>query len=827
MLEAPPGAGKTTRVPLALLEGGFAEAGEILVLQPRRLPTRLAATRVAEELGERPGGRVGYQMRYETVAGRGTRLRFLTEGSLTRRLIADPELRGVSMVILDELHERHLATDLALALLDRLRRTRRPDLKIVAMSATLDGEGVAAYLETDALLRSEGRSFEVEIEHLERPDPRRLHQQVAGAIKRLLAAGLDGHVLVFLPGSGDIRRAAAELEPLARDKDLLVLPLHGSLPPQVQDRALAPSARRKIILSTNVAETSVTIDGIAAVVDSGLAHVAGHSPFSGLPTLRLEPISQASATQRAGRAGRTRAGKALRLYTVQDYHARPAHGLPAIVREDLTETVLTLRGIGVDPASLRWLDPPPAAALEEAEELLRRLEAVDAGGAPTEVGRRLLRFPVHPRLGRWIVAGEEARVAEDACLLAAIASEQDLRARRWGGGPAQAHTSGPSDLLDLKDRFADVERRRFDPGALRGAGLEARGVEAVRRARDQLRSISGAKQRLRGEEADERLLEVILSGFPDRVARRRGPRSRELLLSRGGTATLAEESVVDEAPLLVAVAADERGERGSGKVVVRLASAIEPEWLLDREGIGESDELVWNQDLERVERWSRITYGSVTLDESRGPAAPGPATSAALVEAAVAKGMSFFLGEAAWKELLARLALARAHLPELEIPDLDDQGVAAALAVVAEGMRSFDDLRALDLREALLAFALGPRRHLLDEQLPPRLTLPGGRRVPIHYETGQPPWIEARIQDFFGMTQTPTLLGGRLPLTLHLLAPNQRAVQVTQDLAGFWERHYPPLRRELGRRYPKHAWPEDGRTATPPQPRGGHRGKRA
>jgi ATP-dependent helicase HrpB len=469
---------------------------------------------------------------------------------------------------------------------------------------------------------------------------------------------------------------------------------------------------------------------------------------------------------------------------------------------------------------LRWLDPPPAAALEEAAELLRRLGAIDAG-APTEIGRRLLRFPVHPRLGRWIVAGEAMGVAKDACLLAAIASEQDLRARAWGGGGrGQAHTSGPSDLLELRDLFLDAERRRLDPGALRSLGLDARGVEAVRRARDQLHALSGEKQRLGGDEADERLLEVVLSGFTDRVARRRGPRSRELLLSRGGTASLAEESVVDEAPLLVAVAADERGDRGTGKVVVRLASAIEPEWLLDQEGIGEADELVWNHELERVERWSRITYGSVALDESRGPAAPGPETTEALLRAAVAKGMGFFLGESEWKELLARLALARSILGD-ELPSLeDDEALVRMLRPAAEGMRSFDELRAVDLREALLGAALGGRRHLLDEQLPPRLTLPGGRRAVIHYEVGQPPWIEARIQDFFGMTETPALLGGRIPLTLHLLAPNQRAVQVTQDLAGFWERHYPQLRRELGRRYPKHAWPEDGRTATPPPPRG-------
>jgi len=802
VLCAPPGAGKTTRVPPALLDAGLADGGEIVVLQPRRLPTRLGAERVAAELGEKPGETVGYQMRYESVGGPRTRIRFLTEGTLMRRLLADPELSGVSVVVFDEVHERNLATDVALALADRLRRTARPDLKLLAMSATLEAEKFAEYLAPCEVIAVEGRPHPVQVEHLERADDRPLHLQVAGAVKRLLAAGVEGHVLVFLPGAAEIRRAAQALEDLAREKDLRVLPLHGALPAREQQAPLAPSERRKIVLATNVAETSVTIEGIGAVVDSGLARVAGYSPFSGLPTLRLARISQASAVQRAGRAGRTQAGVALRLYTREDFLARPAHDVPEILRADLAETALQLLGIGVDPEGLRWLDPPPVAAWEGARELLARLGAL-RGGAVTELGRRMLAFPVHPRLARWIVEGEDRGVARDAALLAALASERDIRARRLEGAGA-ATRSGPSDLLELRDLLTEAERGG------RAGGLDPSAVEAVRRAARHLARL--ARDRAPSREAtEEELLALVLQGFPDRVARRRAPRSRELVLATGQTATLSEESVCTEADLLVAVEAEDR----PGGAVVRLASAIEPEWLLDREEIEEDDELVFDAERERVERVERIRYGSLVLDESRRPAPPSPEASALLVREAF-RAFERLVDPEAWREARARLELARQHM--LEIPPPDEAWLRMALTRLAQGLTRFEELRAMDLLEALLSDLLGERRARFEELFPLRVRLGGGRQVKVRYEEGRPPWVEARIQDFFGMAEGPVIAGGRIPLTLHLLAPNQRAVQVTQDLAGFWERHYPALRKELSRRYPRHAWPEDGRRAAPPAP---------
>lgn len=802
VLCAPPGAGKTTRVPPALLKAGIAGEGEIVVLQPRRLPTRLGAERVAAELGERPGETVGYQMRFEAIGGSRTRIRFLTEGTLMRRLLSDPELSGVSVVVFDEVHERNLATDVALALADRLRRSTRPDLKLLAMSATLEAEKFAEYLGPCEVISTEGRPHRVEVEHLKRPDDRPLHLQVTGAVKRLLGAGVEGHFLVFLPGAAEIRRAAQALEEFAREKDLRVLPLHGALPSNLQQAALAPSEKRKIVLATNVAETSVTIEGIGAVIDSGLARVAGYSPFGGLPTLRLAKVSQASAIQRAGRAGRTQAGVALRLYTREDFLARPAHDTPEILRTDLVETALQLFGIGVDPEELRWLDPPPPSAWEGARNLLGRLGALHHG-ALTELGRRMLALPVHPRLARWIVEGEARGVAREAALLAALASERDIRARTLEGAGA-AMRSGPSDLLALRDLLREAERG----GRLRGVDPHA--VEAVRRAARQLGRL--ARDRAPSREAtEEELLAIVFTGFPDRVARRRAPRSRELVLSTGQTATLAEESVCTEAEFLVAVEAEAR----AGNVVVRLASAIEPEWLLERDEIEEEDELVFDAERERVQRVSRLCYGSLVLDESRRPAPPSPEVSALLAREAF-RTFDRLVEPEVWRETRARLALARQILPEIPTPD--EAWLREALGRLAQGMTGFEELRALDVKEALLSDLLGESRARFEQLLPLRVRLGGGRQVQVRYEEGRPPWIEARIQDFFGMAEGPAIGGGRIPLTLHLLAPNQRAVQVTQDLAGFWERHYPALRKELSRRYPRHAWPEDGRRAAPPPP---------
>jgi len=890
VVEAPPGAGKTTRVPRALWQSRLATSDELWVLEPRRLPARLAAERVAGELGQPLGATVGYSVRFEDRSSARTRIRFVTEGILVRRLLADPALRGVWAVVLDEFHERHLASDLVLALLARLRRTRRPDLGVCVMSATLDPQPIAEFLDDCPRVRSEGRRFEVAIEHLGHPDDRPLAQQVASTVRRLLRDGPEGDLLVFLPGAAEIRRCDEALRASAgpgvgaAGLGIDILPLHGELSLEAQARVVAPSARRKVILATNVAETSVTIDGVGVVVDTGLAKLAGHSHWTGLPTLGLGKISQASAIQRAGRAGRTRAGLAVRLYSAHDFQARRPFDLPEIARLDLAELLLTTRALGItDVSELGFLTEPPAVAVTAGEQLLARLGALDATGALTPTGQALLGYPVHPRLGRLIVEGARRGVGADAALLAALISERDIRerggplggggGRRAGGGGgggggggaggAGGRAAGGIDVLGLLELFEAAGRGRSLREGARAAGLDAEATARVEQTRKHLVAmIREAPARSARSEAipatralaDRALAQSLLTAFPDRIARVRPGGDNVVLLSSGGTAELG---YVPDSTFLVVVDAQENDGHGQGRAgarssgggggaaratgtTVRLGCGIEPDWLADLPGndLAAVESLELDEGSERVVRRSRLTYGALTITESVRVAEPSPETARVLAEAALARGPESFAEPGSIARLQARLAWLATVEPGQPIPTLDPASLREALVAACEGLRGFAELRAGgpstgaaghgadgaiagDARgfAARLEVSLPAEvRARLARETPNHLTLPNGRRVPISYPAGQPPFVESRLQDFFGMSEGPRLGRGRVPLTLHLLAPNGRAVQVTGDLESFWRQHYPGIRRELQRRYPRHAWPEDGATAVPPPP---------
>jgi ATP-dependent helicase HrpB len=725
--------------------------GEVLVLEPRRLAARMAARRVAHELDETPGRTVGYQVRFEDVSGPETRLRFLTEGVLNRRLLTDPLLSRASVVILDEFHERHLDGDLALALLRRLQLVARPDLCIIVMSATLNAAPLAAYLDGCPVLRSEGRLFETTIEY--RPhSPAPLEQQVADAVDDLLRTGLDGDVLVFLPGAAEIRRAARTCEPIAKRAGLLVAPLHGDLSPEEQDFAVQPAAQRKIILSTNVAESSITIEGVTAVIDSGFARVARDSHWTGLPTLEVQRISKASATQRAGRAGRVRPGRVVRLYTAEDFARRPAEDTPEIRRRELSQAVLELEALGID--DVPWFEAPPPDALANARSLLDRLGA-------REHGREMARYPLHPRLSRMLIEASARGASEDACRVAALLSSGD-------------RYEDPS-LLHALDR-----------------PLPPR-TEQIRR---QIRRL--VRSRRPEERSDEPLLLSVLTGFPDRVARRRN--EREIQLASG---VAAEFTGTLRSPFLVALDLEDRSDRPLP--IVRLAESIAPEWLIELfpERVRECDELVWNRAAERVESVSALLYDQIAIEESRSGAVDPVEAGELLAEKALEAGLHRFVDPEELEAFVARVDFASAHGP---VPRLGDDEVKAALAQAAAGLRSFEEMRGVNLIRVLRA-KLGSAQAALDELAPERLTV-GRRQVKVNYPRGQQPWIASRLQDFFGMRETPRVARGQVPVVVHLLAPNQRPVQMTSDLAGFWERLYPQVRRELMRRYPKHAWPE-------------------
>jgi len=708
IVEAAPGAGKTTRIPPALLDA-FAE---ILVLEPRRIAARMAARRVAQELNESVGETAGYQVRFEEYAGPRTRLRYLTEGVLTRRLISDPELRGISVVILDEFHERHLETDLALAMLRRLQKTKRPDLRIVVMSATLDAKPVQRFLGDCPALSSEGRLFPLEVTYTPY-SPAPLEEQVASALEALLKAESHGDVLVFLPGSAEIRRAARSCEPVARRHNLTIAQLYGDLPPAEQDCAVEPSAQRKVILSTNIAESSITIEGVRAVIDSGLARIAGDSPFTGMTLLEVRRISKASANQRAGRAGRTGPGRVIRLYTVEDFHRRPDHDAPEITRRELSQMCLQLEAAGIhNPHDLEWLEAPPAAALEAAESLLDRLSA----GGPHAT--RMTRLPVHPRIARLLLDAEEQGAGDHGCRVAALLSS---------GQRVQTLDDEP----DQRSRAVYDQLRR----------LVKRG-----RAHD-----------------DTAIAKALLAAFPDRVGRRRS--GNTVLLSNGTSLTM------NKIP----------GEF---------------EWLIDH--LAERSAVEWNRQTGRVEQVNALVYDRLVIEETRG----GPVDDEAAAKLLASK---VTLNRDELDAFLARVEFASEHSA---IPKLTEADVQASVVDMCYGLRSLADVeKTASSLIPLLAQKIDVR--LLDEVAPARLRLPSGRNTKVNYEPGKPPWVASRLQDFFGMTESPRVARGKVPLVIHLLAPSQRPVQTTTDLAGFWQRLYPQLRKELGRRYPKHAWPEN------------------
>lgn len=751
VIKAPPGAGKTTRVPPAIL--GLVE-GEIIVLEPRRIAARMSTRRVAWELGEEVGQTVGYQVRFEEKTGPRTRLRFVTEGILTRRLMTDPALKGVDAVILDEFHERHLDSDLALALLKRLQRTR-PSLLILVMSATLDAAPIARFLNECPIVRSEGRLFPLTIRHTPySSEP--LPIQMRKAVEALVKQQRSGSILAFLPGIAEIRQSMRECDAVARREGLLMLPLHGDLSPAEQDRAVWPAPERKLILATNVAESSVTVEGVTAVIDSGLARLATYSPWTGLPTLQVARVSKASAAQRAGRAGRTGAGEVMRLYPEEDYRLRPEHESPEILRNDLSQLLLSLRAMKIAHLDdLDWLDAPPAEAVRSAESLLDQL------GADSGMAQRVARYPLSPRLSRILMEALDRGVGEDGCRVAAMLS---LGAR-----------SEKTDLLDAMDLPLSPRERQHT---------------------EQLIRIARPPKQVRPN--DDALLLSVLAGFPDRVARRR--EGNQVMLSTGISAEVAGEPPHYE--FLMAIDAEDRKE--SALPLVRMTARVEPEWLLDLfpNRVKESSSIVWNRANERVEQVNALLYDKLVIEESRGMA-PDAAAAELLARKALELGIDRFVEKEILDHYLARLAFTG-----LEPPD-----IAGTLEQLCLGLHSFSELRDA-AKSFLVLLEQQTNARLLNELAPISVSLKNGRSTKIHYEQGKPPWISSRLQDFFGMMETPRIGPERTPLTVHLLAPNHRSVQTTTDLAGFWERLYPQVRKELMRRYPRHQWPERPETTS-------------
>ncbi|HEY0512556.1 MAG TPA: ATP-dependent helicase HrpB [Thermoanaerobaculia bacterium] len=814
VLVAPTGAGKTTRVPPALLAaeigGGRQITRQIIMLEPRRIAARAAARRMAEEWGWTLGREVGYQVRFERRAGPETRILVVTEGILVQRLQADPFLEDVGAVIFDELHERNLQTDLSLAMARRVQREVRPDLRLLAMSATLDPGPVAAFLGDVPTIESRGRLHPVDILYLDRPDDRPLPGQIAAGVRRMLAA-TPGDVLVFLPGVGEIQRSAEALADLAAERNLAVLPLYGDLPAERQDAVLRPLDRRKVVLATNVAETSITIDGVTAVVDSGAVRRLRFDPATGLDRLELGRVSRASADQRAGRAGRQAPGVCLRLWPSWEQATLPERETPEIARVDLAGPALQLLSWGEpDLAAFDWFEAPDPAALDAATLLLRQLGALDVHGV-TPLGRTMARLPVHPRLARLLVEGQRLGHPREAALLTAFLAERDPFPRSpRGTGPRRASRS---DLLDRLDALEAFERRESSMG-----DLNAGAARFVLKARDQLTDLM--KRELGGsqgssEDQEDSLLRALLAAYPDRVARRREPRSPRGVMVGGRGVRLADESAVLEAPLFLGVDLDAGHSGPLSEALVRKASEIHPEWL-PPESLRTAVDLEFDATRERVAAWKRTRYEDLVIAEAEVPPPDAAETARVLAEAAAERlDRALALDDPEVSAFLARVRSLADWRPELMLPRFTEEELRGLLPALAAGRKSFAELRRAPLLDLLQGALSHEQREAVRREAPERLEVPSGSHVRIAYEPGKPPVLAARIQEMFGLAETPRVAAGRVPVLLHLLAPNGRPQQVTHDLRSFWENTYPQVRKELAGRYPRHAWPQDPWNARP------------
>ncbi|CAM2066844.1 ATP-dependent helicase HrpB [Sulfidibacter corallicola] len=798
VLQAPTGSGKTTRVPPFLLKSGVLGDGLLMMLQPRRVAARACARTLAAQVGDRLGDTVGYQIRFERKASAKTRILVVTEGILTRRLLQDALLEGVNAVILDEFHERSVHTDLSLAFLRELSAVR-DDLKLVVMSATLQTEPVSRFLSNCPIITAEGRTYPLTIHHHPTTTPRDFGPACEGALNALFADPEDdgGHVLIFLPGAPEINRVKRHLDQKSWPAKLV--PLHGSLSSSEQDAALRPSRERRIILSTNIAETSLTIEGVSAVIDSGYQKQMFHHVGTGIDHLDLVRISRASAKQRAGRAGRQRPGRVIRLWDDALHQMLSENDEPEMSRIDLASTLLQVIDFhGPDLDDFPFFERPPEAVLNRASNTLRLLGALGDDGRQTDKGRRLAGLPLHPRLGAILLEGIARNRLGEAASLCALLGERPLRES--------------AELSEQMELYADWRegKARLDPGTER-ACRRLRDIE--RQLLRQAASLTHGKTAPPGNPrsmGSEEWAALLLAGFPDRICRVVGQGLGRMVGGRGIAFTPPKHG--SSFDLFIAVRLSERGtDRTAGKadqiVPITLATA---RTLLPTET---RESAVFDAQRQAVRGVRQTVLGGLVLDEKQGVAVDAEAMSTALAEAAAQHFERVFQPDPKARRLLTRLRFAARHLPEEGWPDYTDSGLRAMLPTLCFGKKNFEALRKMDWQVHLLAPLSWQQRQLLDREVPERWQVPSGSSVIIDYEPAQDPAgtpvLAARIQEMFGMAETPRIARGRVALLCHLLGPNRRPVQITSDLKSFWDGGYAEVRKELRSRYPKHYWPEN------------------
>jgi len=821
VLVAPTGSGKTTQVPQMLLDAGIAGDKMIVVLQPRRVAARTVANRVASERQGKLGAEVGYQIRFDDHTSPGTRIAFVTEGILLRWLQDDRTLSMIGAIVFDEFHERNLLSDVALALVKDLQQTQRPDLAMLVMSATLDAEPIAEYLEPCPTLVSEGQSYPVEVDYLKLHDQRPFTAQAAEAVERIINDNAPGDILVFMPGRGEINGTLEALRNLRTQEQVACIPLHGALEPQEQDRAFAPNSLRKVIVSTNVAETSITIDGIRHVVDSGVARVARYDAERGIGTLSLEPISRASADQRKGRAGRTASGTCHRLWTEGGHLNREERNTPEIQRSDLAEVVLLLHSLGIrEAATFDWLDKPDLQAVERAELLLTMLGALlDADLTP--IGRQMLRLPMHPRYSRMLIEASQRGCVPDAALCAALVSGRDLLTRLDRDDANSTATremfedSDDSDFITLMRAYDFAKSNRFSFGSCRSHGINAQVARQVDETYKQILH-TAHQQKLYDRAAtptssakdDVDLRRCLMAGFVDQLAKRREPGKPACDLTEQREGQLVRESVVQDAAYFVAANLHQVPSRGSTLTLLSLATAVNPEWITEMfpQHLGTTVEHLFNTRNKRVDAMKLVRYRDLLIEQKgQKNDLDSLASGRCLAEAHNSGAFELPKMDHRLKQFIARVNIVHATMPELEFAPFDEAAVTACLASAFSGLTLVKEAQVARLIPAFHQHLEKGQISWLDELLPPSIPWFNNRSVKVSY-LNESPEAQVKLKDCFELEEHPTLCEGQLPVLLNLCTPDGKRLATTTDWPTFRARELPKHRKVLAQKFPGHMW---------------------
>jgi ATP-dependent helicase HrpB len=813
IVRAPTGSGKSTQVPQMMLDSGLF-SGQILVLQPRRLAARMLAARVAEERGSALGAEIGFQTRFETLVSPETRVRFITEGILPRMLLSNRDLSGVSAVVFDEFHERSLATDVGLALVKDLQAVSRMDLCMIVMSATIDVAPVAAYLGSPAIIESAGRVFPIDMRYSSSmPSVKTaVWDMAASAASSLIAAGAEGDILVFMPGAYEIRRTVDALERSVRSESVAVMPLYGDLPADRQRRVMEHLTRRKIIVATNIAETSLTIPGVRQVIDSGLARISRYDPGRGFNTLFTEPVSMDSTDQRAGRAGREAPGICVRLWTQAYQAGRPRRSAPEVGRVDLAETVLHLRMTGYcSPQKFPWFEKPPDAALLAAHELLALLGAFDSSGEVTGLGKEMSEFPMHPRLSRLLLEAGRRGAARLASFAAALLSERSALAGK-PEYPEEAHRHEiASDFYGQYCLFEKIRQSSFAPAMCARYAVNAGAARNILRTQALFLQMCRRKGLHTRDAADAplALAESLLLAYPDHLAVRKDKGTLICRLRDGRHGELTKDSLARSAGILVAAEIRESKDRKQQRAtVLSLATEIRREWLTAHfaDRMREDAGMEWDTLSEAVEERRRTWCLEVLIDEKTVPVDDMAAAGSLLADTIIEKNMPLSGWNVEADDFVNRVRWVAEKLPGQALPLITDDDRKLVIHAVCEGERRYETVKGKPALPFLFELLDEKQRRLVDSFAPAAIELPSGRRMRITYGPGKQPRGRTRIQDLYGMRSTPAVGNSKVPVLIEILAPSNRPVQVTDDLESFWKVHYPEIKKMLSRRYPKHEW---------------------